>query len=203
MNTAALANGGSFPNPHLVYEWTDAKGKAELVRSKEIGKLGIDQKHIDVVIEGMRRVVHEEHGTANRTRVDDGVFKTKWPLTNPEGEDEVIIAGKTGTAEFGEPDDLGARDTHAWFTCFAPLDNPEIAVSVVIEAGGEGSTYAVPVADAMLRGWFELTGKRARGKVLGTSPMAIPGVDQATPAATPAASPEASPIPATPVTGGN
>ncbi len=48
---------------------------------------------------------------------------TKWPLTNPEGEEEILIAGKTGTAEFGETDDLGARDTHAWFTCFAPLEN--------------------------------------------------------------------------------
>ena len=47
---------------------------------------------------------------------------------------------------------------------------------------------------------LELTGKRARGKVLNKTPLAVPGQEQATPAATPSASPEASPIPATPVT---
>jgi len=201
MNTAALANKGVFPKPHLVAEWTDANGNSEPVKPVRLGTLGIDQKHLDVVIEGMRRVVHEETGTAHHSRDENNEMITKWPLTNPEGEEEIIIAGKTGTAEFGELDDLGARDTHAWFTCFAPLDNPEIAVSVVIEAGGEGSTVAVPVADAMLRGWFELTGKRARGKVLGKTPLPVSGHDApATPAATPAASPEASPVPATPVT---
>jgi penicillin-binding protein 2 len=200
MNTAALANGGSFKKPHLVYEWTDHEGKKEKTKPEEIGNHGIDQKHLDVVKEGMRRVVHETTGTANRSKVSDGVFKTKWPLTNPEGEEEILIAGKTGTAEFGEQDDLGARDTHAWFTCFAPLDEPEIAISVVIEAGGEGSTFAVPVADEILRAYLELNGKRARGKVLGKVAKAIPGVEVATPEASPVASPEASPEAATPLT---
>src|SRR5680860_141031 len=109
----------------------------------------------------MRRVVHEPEGTAHASG-----GKTKWPLTNPEGEEAITLGGKTGTAEFGAPDEdyeneelnTSARDTHAWFTCYAPWDEPEIAVSVVIEAGGEGSTFSVPVADEVLRAWFELTG---------------------------------------------
>jgi penicillin-binding protein 2 len=192
MNTAALANGGSFPKPHLVHQWLDAGGKATPVESEEIGKLGISKENIDLVVEGMRRVVHSENGTAHHNTVNDERV-TKWPRTNPEGEEEILIAGKTGTAEFGEVDDIGARDTHGWFTCFAPLEEPEIAVSVVIEAGGEGSTYAVPVADEILRAYFELTGKRPRGTVLGATPMGDSIEDVASPVASPAATPAATP----------
>jgi penicillin-binding protein 2 len=191
LNTAALANGGKIIKPHLVHSTFDESGETE-VRTEEMGKLGISQEHLDVVVEGMRRVVHEEQGTAF---VSTDTQISKWLLTNPEGEEDVInIAGKTGTAEFGEPDNIGARDTHAWFTCFAPLEAPEIALSVVIEAGGEGSTFAVPVADEVLRAYFELTGRRQRGKVLSTDPLPSPDdppQEESTPAATPNATPEA------------
>src|SRR5690606_1677132 len=114
-------------------------------------ELGIGGEHLDVIKESMRRVVHGENGTAR----SNGDGSSKWAKTNPEGEEEILIAGKTGTAEFGMADeDTGARDSHAWFTCWAPLDEPEIAVAVIIEAGGEGSTFAVPVADATVRAWF-------------------------------------------------
>ncbi|MBA3275731.1 MAG: hypothetical protein H0T72_08045 [Chloroflexia bacterium] len=198
MNTAALANGGSFPKPHLVQEWIDSEGNATPVEIEEMGKLDVDPEYIDIVVDGMRRVVHSETGTANRSQVSDGVFETKWPLTNPDGEELIEIAGKTGTAEFGAPDAILARDSHGWFTCFAPLAAPEIAVSVVIEAGGEGSTYAVPVVDEILRAWFEMNGKRQRGTVLSQTVMGETGEQSATPGATPGATPAASPVPATP-----
>ncbi|MDQ3613100.1 MAG: hypothetical protein M3412_02120, partial [Chloroflexota bacterium] len=54
----------------------------------------------------------------------------------------------------------------AWFTCYAPWDEPEIAVSVVLEAGGDGLAVSLPVADEVLRAYFELTGRRERGRVL-------------------------------------
>ena len=59
------------------------------------------------------------------------------------------VAGKTGSAEFkeGEP-------AHAWFTGFAPADNPEIAVCVIIENVGAGSTYAVPAASKIFDAYF-------------------------------------------------
>jgi len=199
MNTAALANGGSFKKPHLVQQWIGADGKATPVEVEEMGKLDIAQQHIDLVVEGMRRVVHEERGTANRTLVSDGVFESKWPKTNPDGEEEILFAGKTGTAEFGEPDEIFARDTHGWFTCFAPLEESEIAVSVVIEAGGEGSTYAVPVADEILRAYFEMTGRRQRGTVLRETVLGQTGEESSTPEATPGATPAASPAASTPV----
>ena len=59
------------------------------------------------------------------------------------------MAGKTGTAQWreGEP-------THAWFTGFAPYDDPQIVVTVLIEAGGEGSRAATPVARDIMEAWL-------------------------------------------------
>lgn len=168
VNTGILATKGILRKPHLVRDTVDDSATPIAATPEVVQKLGIDDKHLDIVREAMRRVCHSEAGTAFRDSKG-----SKWKKTNPEGEEEIIIAGKTGTAEFGQEDKIGARDSHAWFTCFAPLDEPEIAVSVVIEAGGEGSTYSVPVADTVLRAWFELTGKRKRGTVLGKDPKPV------------------------------
>ncbi len=64
------------------------------------------------------------------------------------------VAGKTGTAQ------NSAGDDHAWFICFAPVDQPRLALAVIVEHGGAGSQAAVPVAEGLLRmareiGWFE------------------------------------------------
>lgn len=170
MNVAGIAADGTFKTPHLVLEKTKADGKTEKAPSDDAGKLGFKQEHLDVVKEGMRRVCNGDLGTA----VKNGDGSSKWALTNPSGEVQIMVAGKTGTAEFGPQDqDGGARDTHAWFTAFAPFDKPEIAVAVVIEAGGEGSTFAVPVADATIRAYLELTGSRKRGTVLAKDKLAV------------------------------
>jgi len=104
---------------------------------------------LEVVREGMRRVVHEPTGTAHQN--PDG--STKWPLTNPPNEPPIQIAGKTGTAEIGEQDAEGNYERqHAWFTCFAPLEAPEIAISVVVEEqNSTGGQTAAPVAREVLQ----------------------------------------------------
>lgn len=58
---------------------------------------------------------------------------------------EPDVGCKTGTAETGVED-----ETHAWFTVFAPLDNPEVVVTVLVEKGGEGSKVAAPIARKIL-----------------------------------------------------
>ena len=60
-------------------------------------------------------------------------------------------AGKTGTAQF-----LDNSKTHAWFECYAPYENPQIAVVVLIEGGGAGNAVAVPVAENILKAYFGL-----------------------------------------------
>ena len=70
---------------------------------------------------------------------------TAWPFfTFP-----ITSAGKTGTAEFGDP----KGRTHAWYAAYAPADDPKISATVLIEAGGEGSTNASPVVKEIFR-WF-------------------------------------------------
>lgn len=63
---------------------------------------------------------------------------------------EIVTACKTGTAEFGSPE----NKTHAWFTIFAPAYDPEISITVLVEEGGEGSSVAAPIAKKMLEEWF-------------------------------------------------
>jgi penicillin-binding protein 2 len=59
------------------------------------------------------------------------------------------VACKTGTAETGKED-----QTHAWFTVFAPAENPEIVLTIIVENGGEGSKEAAPIAREILDYWF-------------------------------------------------
>lgn len=63
----------------------------------------------------------------------------------------VDVAGKTGTAQWATD-----KPYHAWFTSFAPYENPEIVVTVLLEEGGEGSAFAVPVAQKVLQTWWDL-----------------------------------------------
>jgi peptidoglycan glycosyltransferase len=68
----------------------------------------------------------------------------------------VRVAGKTGTAEV---DVNGKRKNHAWFICFAPVEDPEVAVAVVSEYGGVGGQVAAPIARGMLQGVLPLVQK--------------------------------------------
>ncbi|MCC6564023.1 penicillin-binding protein 2, partial [Candidatus Uhrbacteria bacterium] len=61
------------------------------------------------------------------------------------------VAGKTGTAQWHSE-----KNFHAWFTAFAPYENPEIVVTVLLEEGGEGSAVSVPVARDILQAWWDL-----------------------------------------------
>ena len=58
------------------------------------------------------------------------------------------VAGKTGSAE------TGRKATHAWFACYAPAEAPEIALTVFVEDGGEGSVAAAPIARKILEAYF-------------------------------------------------
>jgi penicillin-binding protein 2 len=135
--TAAVANGGTLYRPQIVRETRDAEGnvvtpfEVELVR-----ELPVSPETIAIVREGLRETVR--YGTAGGA-----------------GLPGVAVAGKTGTAEYPGPRDWeGNLPTHAWFTAFAPFDDPEIALVVFVDGGGEGSTVAVPIAAEILSYYF-------------------------------------------------
>jgi penicillin-binding protein 2 len=137
--TATVANGGNLYRPTVVREITNFNGS--LVRPFTphlIRKVPVSPETIETVREGMRGAV--THGTA-------------WEA-NLAG---VAVAGKTGTAEYpGKRDWQGNLPTHAWFTAFAPFDDPAIALIVFVEGGGEGSIVAVPIAAEILAQYFGL-----------------------------------------------
>ncbi|MGE5893310.1 MAG: penicillin-binding protein 2 [bacterium] len=98
-----------------------------------LGTVELKPETLQVVKEALRGVVNEAHGTAAGSR-----------------SKAYIISGKTGTAQVvrekaGSRNDERFRD-HAWFTAYAPYENPEIAVSVFVEHGGHGSSAAAPIA---------------------------------------------------------
>jgi len=127
--TAALANGGTLYVPRIV-NLIKGGGGEKYFSSKIIRKNFIRPDILDVVREGMRQTVTE--GSARSLN------------TLP-----VAVAGKTGTAQFG-----AENKTHAWFVSFAPYENPEIAMVVLMEGGGEGSSSAVPVTKEVLEWYF-------------------------------------------------
>lgn len=94
--------------------------------------IGIGDNNWKTVVEGMKLACKTD-GTA-------------WPLFNFKTE----IACKTGTAEVGD----GSKDTHAWLTAFAPADDPQISITVMLERGGEGSDVAAPIVGDILKEWF-------------------------------------------------
>lgn len=173
----AIGQGDLQTTPLQVNRWTNAIASGgvlcpfTLLKSDENKKaqcvdLGIKKENLDLVIEGMRRACYRgeesEYQGTGWPLFDFTVYKEE--LTGESGKSEVRkvpVACKTGTAEFGDPNDK----THAWFTAFAPLPNqtgefvisgePEIVVTVLLEKGGEGSTNAGPIAKKILEEWFK------------------------------------------------
>lgn len=123
--TAYFASGGKWTQPHLIIEH-ETWNKEQTNSDPEI-----DARHIETVRQGMRMAVTQ--GSAYGL-----------------GGLAITSAGKTGTAQWSNK-----NPPHAWFTGWAPYDNAEIVVTVLIEEGGEGSVSAVPVAREIIKWWVE------------------------------------------------
>lgn len=131
--TQAIANGGVRMKPEIAKRVLDPQGNVIREIAPEVaGTLVVDPAVLDVVKQGMLAVTSQPDGTAY------------WAFYDLP----IKVAGKTGTAE----NPLG--ETHAWFVGFAPFDNPEIAIAVVVDQGGQGSAVAAPVARAIIDAYF-------------------------------------------------
>jgi len=137
--TVAIANGGTLYRPQVLYQIIDTEGTTVQGFAPEvIRQVPVSAQNLDLVREGMRAAV--TRGTAHRANLA-----------------EIAVAGKTGTAEYPGPrDEEGILPTHAWFTAFAPYEEPEIALLVFVSGGHEGAKIAVPIAAKILRVYFGL-----------------------------------------------
>lgn len=131
--TVALANGGTLYQPHLVNSVLDTNtGVIEAVSPKIIRSNFIDPENMKIVREGMRQTVTA--GSARSLSILP-----------------VAAAGKTGTAQWSTK-----KSPHAWFIGFAPYENPQIAITVLVEEGVEGSSMAAPIARDILNWYFTI-----------------------------------------------
>ena len=148
VSTAAVANGGYVVKPQFVQQTVDTQNRVQWQYEPETQeRLPVDPGLLAYVQKGMWYAVNGVAGTAGNSRVEG-----------------ITVAGKTGTAEFcaydrelqdcTDRDDKGNLPFHAWYTAYAPYENPEIVVTVFVYSGGEGSAVAIPVAQEILDAWF-------------------------------------------------
>lgn len=142
----AVANGGIIYRPRLVDRLLAPDGRTITSYAPEIMQtVYLPPEVWDTIRQGLQAVT--TRGTAS------AVFAG---LTIP-------IAGKTGSAE------TGRKTTHAWFACYAPASNPEIAVAAFVDEGGEGSVAAAPVVRKVLEQYFKLPVQAAPLPPIGTT----------------------------------
>lgn len=120
---AMVANHGFFYPPHVVRSVGAEKTKF----SSQKNQVNISPEYLDVVIQGMTEVFSGEHGTARAYKIDS-----------------LTMAGKTGTAQTSSGKD------NSNFIAFAPVENPRIAICVIVEEAGFGATWAAPIASLMI-----------------------------------------------------
>lgn len=123
MITCAIANKGMLMKPYMIDRVENSTGSVIKSFTPSSYKKLMSEKEAAVMAELMADVVTE--GTASRL---DGLSYT--------------AAGKTGSAEYGTV----KGDSHAWFTGYAPTENPQVCVTIIIEGAGAGGDYAVPIA---------------------------------------------------------
>ena len=124
---ATVANRGFYYTPHII---KDSENVTIDQKYKERNYTMVDTTHFHKVIGGMYRAVNSGYGSGGTASV-----------AAVEGLD---ICGKTGTAQNPHGDD------HSVFICFAPRDNPQIAVAAYVENGGFGATWAAPIASLLV-----------------------------------------------------
>lgn len=161
--TATLAARGRHMQPRLAQAQEDpATGVVEPLPPLELGRIPVDSgENWDRVIGAMTDVVHSQRGTAKRIAQGIGYR----------------IAGKTGTAQvfgIGQKEryseskiDKRLRD-HALFVAFAPVDEPTIAVGIIVENGGHGGAVAAPLARVAMDYYL-----------LGIAPQTMPNLEEA------------------------
>ncbi len=130
--TAAIANGGTYFKPHVVRAIRNSLLNQLTLLKVESRKINISPETIEIVKKGMYDVVNTPGGTAFGIRIPG-----------------LDVCGKTGTAQaqFGQAD-------HSWFVCFAPKDNPKIAMAIIVENAGFGAAVAAPIARELLKEFF-------------------------------------------------
>ncbi len=129
---AFVANGGTLWRPHLVRSiGSKVVSGSDAPDDSLRREVKLSERSVTIVRDAMASVVSDPQGTGGQARIDS-----------------ITVAGKTGTAQ-----NPHGRD-HALFICFAPVESPRIAIAVLVENAGHGSTAAAPIARKVLEAFF-------------------------------------------------
>lgn len=144
----SIANKGYYYTPHIIKGVGEKKQPRPEYKKKHYTK--VEPQYFEPIIDGMQGAV--DHGTSTSARLKD-----------------IVVCGKTGTAQNPHGKD------HSVFVAFAPRENPKIAVAVLVENGGWGATWAVPIGGLMIEKYLrdsiskpEMEKRMLEGVVLST-----------------------------------
>ncbi len=147
---SAVANGGILWKPFILNKIITNDGTVIKKTSPQtLKKLPISEDNLNIIRKALLGVVVEERGTGSRARIPG-----------------IEVSGKTGTSQvIGMKSYKGGKEKeeipyefrdHAWFVSFAPYENPQIAISVIIEHGGHGGSASAPIAREIIKKYFQL-----------------------------------------------
>jgi penicillin-binding protein 2 len=154
---AAIANGGPFFRPHVGKEILTWQGEtAEVIEPEQIGDITSGDNPMGIYVDAAKLQVVRSAlaGVTSGKGTAAGAF-SGFPLQ------QFPVAGKTGTAEVQE------RQPCAWFACYAPANDPQYVVVVMIEEGGFGGTMAAPVARRILEHVFGIPPGQVQVDIVG------------------------------------
>lgn len=135
MIMAAIANGGKIYRPRVVKQVVSPLGDiVERYQAQLIREIPLREKDLQLVREGLWKVVSSNFGTGQKARLEG-----------------VAIAGKTGTVQVGPE---GKRRNHAWFVGYAPYADPRIVIAVLLEGKESGGFFAAPAAKKIFAAYF-------------------------------------------------
>jgi penicillin-binding protein 2 len=146
---SAVANGGVFYRPKLVLQTRNREtGTVKQTAPERKGRIVIDPAALDELRKALIGVVSESGGTGHGALT---------PIAT--------VAGKTGTAQVIAQKEPGKKlsaktQDHAWFIAYAPVENPRIAVAVLVEHGGHGGGAAAPIARRVIEEYIKNVGSK-------------------------------------------
>lgn len=147
----SIGQGDMLVTPLQMAEWTSVIANGGVGYKPQLVKKIVNQNGQTVLEPKPEELVHQfgkpENWKIVQTAMRDTVLfgSAKQLLSLP-----ITSAGKTGTSQFDGSD---PSRTHAWFTSYAPYENPQVVVTVLVEAGGEGHAEAEPIAKQILQWW--------------------------------------------------
>lgn len=144
---SAVFNGGQLYKPKVI-RWVGEDDKKVYQFTPDLaGHIEADQKNIEIIKNALKGVVNEPHGTGSKAGIKG-----------------MTVAGKTGTAQvialektetLDEEDEIPLEfEDHAWFVAIAPAESPTLALAILIEHGGHGSSAAAPIAKEMFKAYL-------------------------------------------------